>query len=107
MLSVYKRDREKGTLESPRTQFIKNLLNRYDVSKTSSTPTTPCTDVRHTSEEETVVDVLFREIVGIFMSIAYQTRPDTARMQLGQSLGFRMNPSFLIITRRHRRFWNT
>ncbi|CAM9979339.1 unnamed protein product, partial [Sphacelaria rigidula] len=35
MGSEYKRNREKGTLEISQTQFMKSVLSRFDVSKTS------------------------------------------------------------------------
>ena len=61
--SEYKRDREKGTLKISQTQFIRDVLNRFGVSKSSPIPATPSIDLRHKSEEKTVVDVPFREIV--------------------------------------------
>ena len=54
MGSDYKRDREKGTSEISRTQFIRSV-NRFDVSKPSPIPDTPSFDLRHVSEEETEV----------------------------------------------------
>ena len=78
MGSEYKRDRKRGTLEISQTQFIKSVLNRFDVSKTSYIPATPSLDLRYASEEETMVDVPFREIVGSLMWISNQTRPDIA-----------------------------
>ena len=67
MGSKYERDREKGTLEISQTQFIRSVLNRFDVSKSSPIPGTPSLDLRHVSDEVTVVDVPFREIVGSLM----------------------------------------
>ncbi|CAM9809901.1 unnamed protein product, partial [Sphacelaria rigidula] len=78
MGSEYKRDREKGTLWIPREQFIKNVLNHFDVSKTSPNPVTPSLDLNHASEGETVVNVPSREIVGSLMWISKRTRPDIA-----------------------------
>ena len=78
MGSEYKRDREKGTLEISQAQFIANVLNRFNVTKTSPIPASPSLDLRHISEDETVVDVPFREVVGSLMWIANQTRPDIA-----------------------------
>ena len=73
MVSEYKRDREKGTVEISKTQFIRSVLDRFDVSKSSPIPATPSLDLRHVCDEETVVDVPFRDIVG-----SAQTRPDIA-----------------------------
>ena len=78
MGSEYKSDRAKGTLEISQTQFIRSVLHRFAVSKSSPIPATPSLDLRHVSDEETVVDVPFREIVGSLMWIANQTRPDIA-----------------------------
>ena len=65
-------------MEISQTQFIQSVLNRFGVSKSSPIPTTHSLDLRHVSEEETVVDVPFREIVGSLVRIANQTRPDIA-----------------------------
>ena len=67
MGSKYERDREKGTLEISQTQFIRSVLSRFDVSKFNPTPPVPSLDLRHVSEEDTVVDMPFREIVGTLM----------------------------------------
>ena len=50
MGSEYKRDREKGTLEISQTQFIRNVLNRFDVSKSSPVPATLSLDLRHVKQ---------------------------------------------------------
>ena len=78
MGSESKRDREKGTLKISQTQFIQSALNRFSVSKFNPIPATSSLYLRHVSEEETVVDVRFREIVGSLMWIANQTKPDIA-----------------------------
>ena len=70
----YKRDREKGTLEILHIQFIRSVLNRFRVSKSSPYSATPSIDISHESEEETVMDVPFLEIVGSLMWTANQTR---------------------------------
>ena len=57
--SECKRDRDKGTLEISQTQLIQSVLNRVGVSKSNPIPATPSLDLRHVSEEETVVDVPF------------------------------------------------
>ena len=63
----YKRDREKGALKISQTKFIQSVLNRFGASKSSPIPATPSLDLRHVSEEETVVDIPFREIVRSLM----------------------------------------
>ena len=78
MGSEYKRGRENGTLEISQTQFIRSVLNRFDVSKSSAIPATRFLDLSHVSDEETVVDVPFREIVGSLMWITSQARLDIA-----------------------------
>ena len=78
MGSEYKIDRERGILEISHTQLIKSVLHRFEVSKISPIHATPSVDLRHASEEETVVDVPFREIVERLMWIANQTRPKIA-----------------------------
>ena len=78
MVSEYKRDRKKGTLKISQTQFIRSVLNRFDISKSSPIPATPFLELRHVSHEKTVVDVPFREVVGSLTWIANQTRPDIA-----------------------------
>ena len=74
MGSEHKRDRERGFLEISQTHFIKSVLNRFEFSKASRIPATPSLDLRYASEEETVVGVPFREIVGSLVWIASQTR---------------------------------
>ena len=78
MGSEYKSDRAKGTLEISQTQFIRSVLHRFAVSKSSPIPATPSLDLRHVSNETTAVDMPFREIVGRLMWIVNQTRPDIA-----------------------------
>ena len=68
----------KVTLEISQTRFIRSVLNRFEVSKPNPILATPSIDLRHESEEETVLDVPFREIVGSLIWIANQTRPDIA-----------------------------
>ena len=75
MGSEYWRDREKGTLEISQTQFIRTVVNRFGIAKTSPIPS-PSLDLRHVSDEEPAVDANFREIVGSLMWIANQTRPN-------------------------------
>ena len=43
----YKRDREKGTLEISQTRFIRNVVERFGITKTSSIPASPSLDLRH------------------------------------------------------------
>ena len=74
--SEYRRDREKGTLEMSQTQFIRNVVDRFGITKTSPIPASPSLDLRYVSDEEHVVDANFREIVGSLMWITNQLRPD-------------------------------
>ena len=76
MSSEYRRDREKGTLEISQTQFIRNVVDCFGITKTSPIPASPSLDLRYVSDEEPVVDANFREIVGSLMWIANQTRRD-------------------------------
>lgn len=78
MGSEYKRDREKGTLEISQTQFIRNVVERFGITKTSPIPASPSLDLRHVSGEDPAVDARYREMVGSLMWIANQTRPDIA-----------------------------
>ena len=78
MGSEYERDREKGTLELSQTQFIRNVVERFGITKTSPIPASPSLDLRHVSDEDSAVDARYREMVGSLMWIANQTRPDIA-----------------------------
>ena len=51
MGSGYKRDREKGTLEISQTQFIRNVVERFKITKTNPIPASPSLDLRHVSDE--------------------------------------------------------
>ena len=82
MGSEYKMGRAKGTLEISQTQFIRSVLNRFDFSKSSSIASTPYLNPRHVGDEETVMDVPFREIVGSLVWIANQTRPDLSLIHI-------------------------
>ena len=76
MGSEYRTDREKGTLDIPQTQFIRNVIEGFGITKTSPTPVSPSSDLRYVSDDEPAMDVDFREIVGCLMWIANQTPPD-------------------------------
>ena len=62
--SECKRHRGKGTSEISQSQFIESIVNRFDVSKSSPLPASHSLDLRPASEEETVVDAPFRDVVG-------------------------------------------
>ena len=74
----YKRDREKGTLEIPQTQFVRNVVERFGITKTSPIPVSPSLDLKHVSDEDPAVDATYRKMVGSLMWIANQARPDIA-----------------------------
>ena len=78
MGSEYKRNREKGTLEISQTQFVRNVVERFGITKTSPIPASPSLDLGHVSNEDPAVDARYREMVGSLMWIANQTRPDIA-----------------------------
>ena len=67
MGSEYKRDREKGTLEISQTQFIRNVVERFRITKTSPIPASPSLDLRHVSDEDPAVDASYREMLGSLM----------------------------------------
>ena len=76
MGSKYRRDREKGALEIWQTQFIRNVADRFGITKTSPICASPSLDHRHVSDEEPAVDANFCEIVASLMWVANQTGPD-------------------------------
>ena len=76
MGSEYRRDREKGTLVISQTQFIRSVVDRFGITKTSPIPASPSLDLRYVSDEKLVVDAFFRDTVGSLMWIVNQTRPD-------------------------------
>ena len=57
-------------------QFIRNVVNRFGVTKIRPMPASPSLDLRYVSDDEPAVDANFREIVGRLMWIANHTRPD-------------------------------
>ena len=60
MGSEYRRDREKGTLEISQTQFIRNVVDRFDITRTSPIPASPSLDLRHVIDEKSMVEAPFR-----------------------------------------------
>ena len=78
MGSEYIRDRVANTVEISQTQFISNVLDCFNVEKTSPIPASPSSDLRAIINDVERVDEPFREVVGILLWIANQTRPDIA-----------------------------
>ena len=76
MGSEHERDREKGTLEISQIQFIRNVVERFGITKNSPTPASPSLDLRHLSDEDPAVDTSYHEMVGSLIWIANQTRQD-------------------------------
>ena len=70
------RDREAGTIEISQETYIRSVLERFNICRTSSIPAFVANDNRSLKEDEGAGDVPFREVVGILMWIASQTRPD-------------------------------
>lgn len=82
-LSVYNgvqvtRDRTNGILEMSQSKFIRSILQRFDISRSSAIPASPFVDLRGVNEERSVKELPFREVVGCLMWVANQTRPDIA-----------------------------
>ena len=75
MGSEYRTYREKRTLEISQTYFVRNVADRFGITKTSLIPASPSLNLRCVSDEEPAVDANIREIVGSLMRIANQTRP--------------------------------
>ena len=59
-----------------RTELIRNVADRFGITKTSPIPASPSLDLKHVSDEEPAMNANFREIVGSLMWNANQTRPD-------------------------------
>ena len=73
---AFRRDREAGTIEISQESYIRSVLERFKICRTSSIPASPANDYRSLKEDEDAADVPFREVVGSLMCIANQTRPD-------------------------------
>lgn len=65
--SEYEWNREKGTLGTSQTLFIRNFVDRVGINKTSPIQASPPVDLRRVSDEEPVVDSNCREMVGLLM----------------------------------------
>ncbi|CAB1120053.1 unnamed protein product [Ectocarpus sp. CCAP 1310/34] len=72
----YIRDRKAGTIEISQESYIRSVLERFNIVRTSSIPASLNNDDRSLMEEEGAGDVPFREVVGSLMWIASQTRAD-------------------------------
>ena len=70
------RDREAGTIEISQESYIRSVLDRFNICRTSPIPASLANDNRSLMEDEGAGDVPFREVVGSLMWIANQTRPD-------------------------------
>ena len=71
------RDREAGTIEISQESYIRSVLERFNICRTSSIPASLPNDNRSLKEDEGAGDVPFREeVVGSLMWIASQTRRD-------------------------------
>ena len=60
-----------------RSSYIRSILERFNVSRTSPIPAFPSVILRAVKEKN-IEGVPFREVVGSLMWIADQTRPDIA-----------------------------
>ena len=70
------RDREAGTIEISQESYIRSVLERFNICRTSSIPSSLANDNRSLKEDKGAGNVPFREAVGSLMWIASQTRPD-------------------------------
>lgn len=73
---AFMRDREAGTIEISQEIYIRSVLERFNICRTSSIPASLANENRSLMEDEGAGDVPFREVVGSLMWIANQTRPD-------------------------------
>ncbi|CAB1099628.1 unnamed protein product [Ectocarpus sp. CCAP 1310/34] len=73
---AFVRDREAGTIEMSQASYIRSVLEKFNVCRTSSIPASPANDYRSVMEDKGAGDVPFREVVGSLMWIPNQTRPD-------------------------------
>ena len=70
------RDREAGTIAISQESYIRSVLERFNICRTSSIPAFLANDNRSLKKDEKAGDVPFREVVGSLMWIDSQTRPD-------------------------------
>ena len=70
------RDGEAGTIEISQESYIRSVLERFNICRTSSIPASLANDNRSLTEDKGAGDVPFREAVGSLMWIASHTRPD-------------------------------
>jgi len=73
---AFRRDREAGTIEISQESYIRSVLERFNICRTSSIPASPANNYRSVKDDVEAGDVPFREVVGSLMWIANQTRPD-------------------------------
>lgn len=55
------------------TRYVRNVLERFDVSRTNPIPAFPDVNLRSVSEDKSVEDIPFHEAAGCLMWIANQT----------------------------------
>lgn len=73
--NVYDKQR---TLEITHTQFVRNGVERFGITKSNPITSSPSLDLKHASNEAAAVDAGYREIVGSLMWITNETTPDIA-----------------------------
>ena len=73
---AFRRDREAGAIEISQKSYIRSVLERFNICRTSSIPASPANNYRSVKEDVEAGDLPFREVVGGLMWIANQTRPD-------------------------------
>ena len=76
MLPLSTRAPASRTIEISQESYIRSVLERFNICRTSSILASLANDNRSLKEDEGAGDVPFREVVGSLMWIASQTRPD-------------------------------
>ena len=67
---AFRSDREAGTVEISQKSYIRRVLEKFNICRTSSIPASPANNYRSVKEDVEAGDVPFREVVGNLM------RPD-------------------------------
>ena len=72
---AFRRDREAGTIEISQESYIRSVLERFNICRTSSIPASPANNYRSVKEDMEAGDMPFREVV----ELDVDRQPDEAR----------------------------